>query len=163
MTFASFNLLFPIVVAIHNFEEYRGYEDFVRGYPTWLAEKLTRKVVGWAAILLTLAVTALAVATYFYQNDVVLMVSKIAIIGLGLNSLGHCFLSLKRRALVPGTVSGALLVLPYSVIAVFMMQSNLKDSLQALFGYAAIGAIVAPIAIGLSLWMGYLLARPQRK
>ena len=114
-------------------------------------------------MLLTLAVTALAVGTYFYQNAVLLMVSKVAIIGLGLNCLGHCFLSLKRRALVPGTLSGALLVLPYSVIAVFMMQSNLKDSLQALFGYAAIGAIVAPIAIGLFLLMGYLVARPDRK
>ena len=163
MTFAAFNLLFPIVVAIHNFDEYRGYEDFVRSYPAWLAEKLTRKVVGWAAILLTLAVTALAVGTYFYQNAVLLMVSKVAIVGLGLNCLGHCFLSLKRRALVPGTLSGALLVLPYSVVAVFMMESSLKDSLQAVFGYAAIGAIVAPIAIGLFLLMGYLVGRPHRR
>ena len=163
MTFAAFNLLFPIVVAIHNLDEYRDYGDFIRSYPGWLADKLTRKVVGWAAILLTLAITALAVATFFYQNGVLLMVSKVAIIGLGLNCLGHCFLSLKRRALVPGTLSGALLVLPYSVIAVFMMQSNLKDSLQALFGYAAICAIVAPIAIGLFLLMGYLVARPHRK
>ena len=102
-------------------------------------------------------------ATYFYQNGALLMVSKIAIIGLGLNCLGHCFLSLKRRAPVPGTLSGALLVLPYSVVAVFMMQSTLKDSLQALFGYAAIGAIIAPMAIGVFLLIGYLLARPQRK
>jgi hypothetical protein len=163
MTFAVFNLLLPIVVAVHSIDEYRGYEDFVRSYPAWLAEKLTRNVVGWAAILLTLAVTALAVATYFYQNDVLLMASKIAIIGLGLNCIGHCFLSLKRRALVPGTLSGAILVLPYSVIAVSMMLTDLRDSFLDLFGYAAIGAIGTPIAIGAFLWTGYLLAHAGKK
>ena len=163
MTFAAFNLLFPIVVAIHNIDEYRGYTDFVRSYPAWLAEKLTRRVIGWAAILLTLAVTALAVATYFYQNDVLLMASKIAIIGLALNCVGHCFLSLKRRALVPGTLSGAILVLPYSAIAVSMMRIDLRDSFMGLLGYAAFGVIATPLAIGAFLWMGYVLARPRRK
>jgi hypothetical protein len=162
MTFAAFNLLFPIVVAVHNTDEYRGYEDFIRSYPGWLAEKLTRGVVGRAAILLTLTITALAVATYFYQNDVLLMASKIAIIGLALNCIGHCLFSLKRRALVPGTLSGMVLVLPYSVIAVLMMKTNLQDSFLALFGYAAIGAVIIPISIGSFLWIGYLLARPGR-
>jgi hypothetical protein len=162
MTFASFNLLFPIVVAIHNIDEYRGYSDFVRSYPTWLADKLTRKVVGRAAILLTLAVSVLAVLTYFYQSDVLLTVSKIAIIGLALNCIGHCILSLKRRALVPGSLSGAILVLPYSVIALVLMRTNFNDSYIAVFGYAAIGAIVAPITIGAFLWIGYLSARSRK-
>jgi Protein of unknown function with HXXEE motif len=163
MSFVAFNLLFPIVVAVHNLDEYRGYTDFVRSYPAWLAERLTHRVLGWAAILLTLAVTALAVVTYFYQNDVLLTVSKIAIIGLALNCLGHCFLSLKRRAFVPGVLSGAILVLPYSVIAVFMMRADFRDSFIGLFGYAAVGAIATPLAIGAFLWMGYLLAGPRRE
>jgi hypothetical protein len=162
MTFAAFNLLFPIVVAVHNIDEYRGYDDFVRSYPGWLAVILTRQVVARAAVLLTLTVTALAVATYFYQNDVLLMASKIAIIGLALNCVGHCLLSLKRRALVPGTLSGMVLVLPYSVIAVLIMRTNLQDSFLAIFGCAAIGAIMVPIAIGSFLWLGYLLARPRK-
>ena len=70
MSFVAFNLLFPIVVAVHNIDEYRGYTDFVRSYPSWLAKKLTRRVLGWAAILLTLAVTALAVATYIFIRTV---------------------------------------------------------------------------------------------
>jgi hypothetical protein len=163
MSFTAFNLLFPIVVAVHNLDEYCGYTDFVRSYPSWLAERLTRKVLGRATILLTLAVTALAVATYFYQNDVLLAVSKIAIIGLALNCLGHCLLSLKRRALVPGVLSGAVLVLPYSVVAVSLMRTDFRDSLISFFGYAAVGAIATPVAIGTFLWMGYLLAGPRRK
>jgi len=163
MTFAAVNLLLPIVVALHNFEEYRGYEDFVRSYPAWLAEKLTRTVVGCAAILLTLAVTVLAVATYFYQSEVLLTASKVAIIGLALNCLGHCFLSLTRRKLVPGTLSGAIIVLPYSVIAIILMRTNLQDSFLALFGYAAVGAIVTPVAIGLFLWIGYILVLPSKE
>jgi hypothetical protein len=162
MTFPVLTLLFPIVVAVHSLDEYRGYADFVRSYPAWLAEKLTRPVMLRAAILLILTVTALAAATYFYQNEVLLMVSKIAILGLALNCIGHCFLSLKRLALVPGTLSGIILVLPYSVIAVFTMRTDLRDSALALFGYAAIGAIITPVVIGLFLWIGYLLARPWK-
>ena len=39
MSFAALNLLFPVVVAVHNLDEYRGYTDFVRSYPLWLAER----------------------------------------------------------------------------------------------------------------------------
>ena len=162
MSFALFNLLFPVVVAIHNFDEYRGYKDFVRSYPTWLAEKLTRRVVGCAAILLTLAVSALVVLTWFFQNEVLLIASKVAIIGLALNCVGHCILSIKRRALVPGTLSGAILVLPYSAIAIFLMRSNLHDSFVALFGYAAVGVIATPAAIGAFLWASYGLMRSRK-
>jgi hypothetical protein len=163
MTFAAVNLLFPVVVALHNFEEYHGYADFVRSYPAWLAEKLTRRVVGWAAILLTLTVTALAVATYFYRTEVLLAIAKIAIIGLALNCLGHCILSITRRRVVPGTLSGAVIVLPYSLIAIMLMRTNLQDSFLALFGYAAVGAIVTPVAIGLFLWLSYVLVHNRKK
>jgi len=162
MTFTAFNLLFPIVVAIHNIDEYRGYTDFVRSYPTWLAKKLTRRVVGRAAILLTLAISVLAVLTYFYQTDVLLTLSKIAIIGLALNCVGHCILAVKRRALVPGTLSAAILVLPYAAIALALMRTNFNDSYMAVFGYAASGAIAAPVAIGAFLWIGYVSDRSRR-
>jgi hypothetical protein len=79
------------------------------------------------------------------------------------NCLGHCFLSLKRHALVPGTLSGAVLVLPYSVIAIFLMRTDFRDSFLGLFGYAAIGAIATPVAIAAFLWLGYLLAGLRRE
>jgi hypothetical protein len=159
MAFVDFILLFPVVLAIHNFDEYRGYDDFVRAYPAWLAQKLTRRVVGRAAILLTLAITVLVVLTYIYRSDLLLTLSKIAIVALGLNCVGHCLFSIKRHAFVPGTLSGLTLALPYSVIAVVMMGTSLGDSSWLLFAYATIGAVLTPIAIGAFLWISYALSR----
>jgi len=45
MTFAAVNLLFPVVLAIHNFDEYSRCDDFIRAYHPRLGEKLaTRRV-----------------------------------------------------------------------------------------------------------------------
>jgi hypothetical protein len=38
MTFVALNLLFPIVLAIHNVDEYSRYDDFIRAYHPRLSE-----------------------------------------------------------------------------------------------------------------------------
>jgi hypothetical protein len=68
MTLVNFSLLFPVVLAVHNIDEYNRYDDFVRSYPSWLAQKLTRPIVRWAAVLLTLAAAVLVALTYFYRS-----------------------------------------------------------------------------------------------
>jgi hypothetical protein len=155
MTLVNFALLFPVVLAIHNIDEYVRYDDFLRSYPSWFAKKLTRPIVRRAAVLLTLAAAVLVALTYFNRSDVLITISKVAIIALGLNGIGHCLLSLKNRAVLPGTLSAIVLVLPYSAIAVMMMLINSGDSSWSLLRYAAIGAVVAPIVIGSVLTVSY--------
>jgi hypothetical protein len=167
MTFVAVNLLFPVVLAIHSFEEYSRYDDFIRAYHPRLGKKLaTRRVFRDALILLTLAAAVSGALTYAYKSAVLLAISKIAIFALLLNALGHCILSLKRRELLPGTLSAVALVLPYSAVAIVIMRASLGDSFWSLFRDAMLGLILAPLAIlsllGISYGLSRLTADPQK-
>ncbi|MGC9292817.1 MAG: HXXEE domain-containing protein [Acidobacteriaceae bacterium] len=160
MTFDALDLLFPIILAIHNIDEYSCYDDFVRAFHPRLAKKLTtRRVIRDAAILLTLAVAVLGALTYVYKGAVLTMISKVAIFALLLNGIGHCVLSIKRRALVPGTLSAVALVLPYSVIAIVIMRTSTGDTFRSLFCYALFGALSIPLAVLSFLWISYGLSQ----
>ncbi len=96
MTFIVVYLLFPLVLAIHNVDEYSRHGDFVRIYHSRLAAKLTSSsAIKLALIWLTLAAAVLSVLTYAYPHPLLLMVARIALFALMLNGLGHGILSLK--------------------------------------------------------------------
>lgn len=159
MTFIAINLLCPAVLAIHNIDEYSSYDDFVRTYHSRLVTKLTtRRVVRNAAILLTLAVAVLTWLTYIRQSAILVTLSKVAVFAIMLNGIGHCVLSLKRRKLASGTLSGVALVMPYSLLAIAAMRSNLGDSFSSLLPYAIYGALAIPVATLSFLWISYGLA-----
>jgi hypothetical protein len=115
---------------------------------------------------LTLAAAVSGALTYAYKSAVLLAISKIAIFALLLNALGHCILSLKRRELLPGTLSAVALVLPYSAVAIVIMRASLGDSFWSLFRDAMLGLILAPLAIlsllGISYGLSRLTADPQK-
>ena len=160
MTFLVLSLLLPVVLAIHNFDEYARYDGFVRIYHSRLPERVTtRRVVRNAAILLTLAVAALGALTYTNRSPFLVALSKVTIFALLVNGIGHCITSLKRRTLVPGTLTAITLVLPYSVIALVVMRTNLGDSGWSLLRYAAFGALAIPLATISFLWLGYGVSR----
>jgi len=162
MTFPALMLLFPIVLGIHNTEEYLRFDDFIRTYHSRLPAKLTtRCVVRNAAILLTVAAAVLAALTYLQRAQALFAVSRVAILALMLNAVGHCALSLKKHAVTPGTVSAVALILPYSVVSVVVMHTQLGDSLALLVFSAAVGAVATPLAVALSLGIGYLCCRFQ--
>ena len=160
MTFDAFNLLFPVILAIHNIDEYARHDDFFLAHHSRLAKKLTtRRVIRDAAILLTLTVALLDVLTYVCKADVLMTISKISIFALMINGIGHCVLSLRRGTMLPGTLSAATLVLPYSVIAMVVMRTNLGDSSWSLLRFAAFGALAAPLVIIFFLWISYGIFR----
>jgi hypothetical protein len=126
-------LLFPVVLAIHNIDEYSHYEDFVRAYRLPIARKLaTRPVVRNAATPLTLTVGVLDALTYVDKSSALMKVSKMAISAIVLNGIGHCILSVKRRTLAPGALSAVVLVLPYSALSIVVMRTSSGDSFFSL-------------------------------
>ena len=156
MSFTALNLLFPVVLAVHNLEEYSRYDDFVRAFHArWPAKFTARPVMRDAAVLLTLAVAVLDGLTYFYKGAVLVALSETAIFALMLNGAGHCILSLKRRSLIPGTLSAVALVLPYSAIAVASMRTSRGDSIRSLLVYAVLGGLATPVAVALFLSISY--------
>jgi len=160
MTFAALNLLSPLVLAAHNADEYRRYEDFVREYHGRLPAKLaSRSVMRNAAILLPIAAAAIAVPAYLWRAPTLMTIARIAIFALMLNAIGHCALSLKRRSMLPGTHSAIALVLPYSSVCVFVMRTQLADSWWFLVRCAALGAVAVPLAVFSSLSISYGISR----
>jgi hypothetical protein len=153
-------LSLPLVMAVHNLDEYAKHEDFVDAYHPRLSKKLTaRPVIRNAVVLLTASVAALAGLAYMYEGGVAGTVCKVAVFALLLNAISHCVLSLKRRRVLPGTLSAALLVLPYSVVAVVIMRFECGDSYAFLALLVALGALTVPLAIALFLGLGYAMSR----
>jgi hypothetical protein len=153
-------LLLPLVLAVHNVDEYAKYEDFVKAYHPRLSKKLTaRPVIRNAVALLTVSVALLAGLAYMYQGGVLRTVCKVAVFALLLNAISHCMLSLKRRRILPGTMSAAVLILPYSVVAIVIMHSECGDSYSFLALLAALGALTVPLATALFLGLGYGMSR----
>jgi Protein of unknown function with HXXEE motif len=164
MAFDWINLLLPVVLAVHNADEYARYDDFVNAYHPRLAKKLTsRPVIRSAAILLTLFVALQAGLAYVYKGGILLASCKVAIFALLLNAISHCVLSLKRRRILPGTLSAVLLVMPYSVAAIVIMRAGFGDSYSYLLLLAALGAITVPLAVILFLWIGYGISQLEAR
>ena len=99
MTFAGLNLLFPVVLAIHNADEYSRYDEFVGAYQGRLARKLTaRPAVRNAATLLTLSAAVLDMLTYVSQSYRWMAIARVAVFALMFNGLGHCVSSFFSEA-----------------------------------------------------------------
>lgn len=164
MAFDSINLLLPVVLAVHNFDEYAEYDAFVEAYHPRLARKLTsRPVIRDAVILLTVFVAVLTGLAYFFKGGVFAAMCKVAIFALLLNAISHCVLSLKRRRILPGTWSAVLLILPYSIVAITIMRNDFGDSYPHLLLLAALGAITVPLTIIAFLWLGYGIDQLQAR
>ena len=153
-------LFFPVVLAIHNLDEYSRYEEFVRIYHTRLPIRLTaRRTIFWAAATLTAAAIFICVGAVVSKSQVLLLISKASICALMLNAVSHCLLSLKRGRWLPGTRSACILVLPYSVIALIVMGTSGGDSPVSMLRYALLGAVTIPLAVVGSLLVGSGIAR----
>jgi hypothetical protein len=155
-------VLLPLLVAVHNADEYARYDDFVRAYHSqFLAKQVSRPALRNTLIAVTLFVTAIAGLAYVHKGGVYVVLCNITIFAFMENAIGHCVLSLKRRTVVPGTVSAAMLVLPYSVVAIASMRADLAASNSSLLLFAACGAVAMPLFTAGFLWLGYGISRLQ--
>jgi len=157
-------VLLPLLVAVHNVDEYARYDDFVRAYHSrFLAKRVSRPAMRNTLIAVTLFVAVIAGLAYVHKGGVYVVLCNITILAFMENAIGHCVLSLKRRTLVPGTLSAAVLVLPYSIVAIASMRADLASSYSSLLLLAVCGAVAMPLFIIGFIWLGYGIARLQIK
>lgn len=164
ITFPALYLVLPVVLAVHNVDEYRRYDEFVQVYQGRIpARFITRDVLRNALTLLTFIAAVISIVTYFFRTEVLISLSKIAVFALMLNAIGHCIQSLSKRRMTPGTLSAITLVLPYSIVAIMVMRSQLGDSVSSLLEFALLGAITIPLVSGIFIFSGYGLSRIANK
>ena len=73
--------------------------------------------------LLTMFAAVQAGLALIYRDSMFVAMCKIAIFAMLLNAVTHCVMSLRRGRILPGTWSAALLVLPYSIVAIVFMRA----------------------------------------
>ena len=150
----------PLLVAVHNVDEYARYEDFVRAYHSrFLAKWMSGPAMRSTLIAVTLFVAVIAGLAYVHRGGVYAALCNITIFAFAENAIGHCVLSLKRRTLIPGTISSTVLVLPYSIVAIALMRADPASSYSTLLFFAACGAVAIPLFIIGFLWLGYRISR----
>ena len=163
MTFRTLNLCFPLVLAIHNAEEYLHGDAFAAVWPlSFLHERGTRRILRNALLLLTAGAALTSAATYISRDKRLLTLSRAATFALLLNALGHGAASLVRRRWQPGTVSAVFLVLPYSAAAIAAMRVPRQDMSRFLFRSGLLGAMTLPLATAGFLAISFGLARVER-
>lgn len=141
-------LLLPVVLAVHNAEEFAQYDRFARTFQGRMPIALrTRTVGGGAMLLVTVAAAALARAARSKENGPARAAVKVAVFAVVWNALGHSVLSLRERALLPGTATALLVVLPYGVLAVHAMREQDGDSGRRLLFFALAGAVALPTVV----------------
>lgn len=114
-------------------------------------------------VAVTVFVAVIAGLAYIHKGGIYVALCSITILAFMENAIGHCVLSLKRRTLIPGTLSAAVLVLPYSIVAIAAMRADLASSYSSLLLFAACGAAAMPLFIVGFLWLGYGISRLQIK
>ncbi len=163
MTFRALNLCLPMVLAVHNAEEYLRYDAFLTSVPAGVMRKfVARRVLRNALLLLTASAALSSTATYIYDDKRLIILSRAAIFALLLNGLGHIAASLVRQRCEPGTVSAVLLILPYSAAAMVAMRVPRQDRPRFLLRYGVLGAATLFLASAGFLSISYGLVRAER-
>ena len=163
MSFRAINLFFPVVLAIHNVEEYAGFDEFARSYQCSPIEKImTRPVMRGALLMLTAGAAVNSAATFKADRGMPCVLSRVGTFSLLFNAVGHCLLCFVRRRSAPGTVSSILVILPYSALAVAAMLTPRKKRRSFLVRYAVLGAISLPVITISSLIVSYALLKAVR-
>ena len=166
MNVATLSLFYPVILGIHNAEEYLRYNDFVRAHRGRVtARLLARPVIRNAGVLLTLAATVLCVLVWLRGSDLLIEAFVVAVFALMLNAFGHVAMTLRQRAITPGTISAVALVLPYSVWVIVAFRTSTGASWMSLLGTAGLGLLAIPLAVTVFLLLGYsawLIQEPSR-
>ena len=160
MSFGAISVALAVAFAVHNFEEWRGLDSFLRTFHARLDVRLKdRFVFAFALTFLSVAVLALAVVDWVWDPAPVRFLCRVIVLGILLNAVWHCALSLYRRQLVPGTVSALFLIIPLAAAALYAMHRDFGDTVGALGLYALLSLLMLPVAIYGSLWAGYAARR----
>jgi hypothetical protein len=152
MSFPALYLLFPVVLAIHNLDEYFASKHRTQqSRPSWLIRNFQSEVVRLAMILLTVASVVVAVLNYVQRDGKLTTIAELSVFALLFNAIGHLILSLKARSFTAGTRSALIFVLPYSVLAIAAIRRGLGLSAAALWPVAIAGLVALPVAILVAL------------
>ena len=162
MNIYELGLLFPVILGIHNAEEYFYHGDFIHTYPSRVARFLSKQVIRTAMVLLTLTAAIVSALAWGYRASWLLDISIVADFALMLNAFSHIGRSIRRRSLTPGLLSAVCLVLPYSAAVMATLRLSEGMSWEEIARLVALGIPTIPLAVAIFLALGYALSFVKR-
>lgn len=160
MRFAELMLALPAVLAVHHLDEVRGADSFVTLYKRVLGARFgDPRVFKMALILIPIATVVLVVSNAMRGGAELRLLCEVAVFAMLVNAIGHGGQSLARRTLLPGTVSGLVVIMPFCVVAVAVMRAEFGAAAGSLLLYAVLGLFAIPLVVAVSLVAGYGLTR----
>lgn len=158
MKTTAFGLLLPAIMILHNTEEYRSFERFKNVYLKSIDEKLRKKSVFlYALAILTISAAGICVANYFIGSRTSQIATTLVMIALLFNGVQHCTFSLWYRKMLPGTVSGLFLMIPYSLIYLILLENEIKFGFFDFVSWSLLSIIFMILLIRISFRIGYFL------
>ncbi len=152
------SLLLPILFIIHNIEEYRHFSEFRTFYLKKVNEKLRhKKVFLFALLFLSFVVSGICISNFYIKNSSIQLATTIVTLSLFLNAIQHCLSSLRVRKILPGTVSTALLLIPYTVSYFLFLEKEISFNTLDFIQWVILSGGVMIFSIYISLWVGYCL------
>lgn len=154
---AALGLLIPVILTVHNAEEYFAFKVFKRFYLKFLNKKLqNRTVFLYAICILTLFASVICISNYFLKSKSTQLLTTIVVISLLLNGIQHCISSLRAREFLPGTFSSLLLLIPYSLIYLEFLQREIRFGLVDLLFWCLLAALFMIASIYASFRIGHI-------
>ena len=135
--------LLPALAAIHNLEEYAGFEGFARRHGLPVSRRQLQVALG-AATLLPLALTLLALRSP--KQSRMMQYGLVPPAAFAVNAISHIGLSLGFREYAPGTATALLFNVPYAI---------------AVYRRAVADGYLTPRQCRAVLWWGATLMAPS--
>jgi hypothetical protein len=151
-SFRALYLAFPIVLGMHNWDEWIDAKRLSGSSHRWLPSKyLGGDVVRFAMISLVFASAAVAVLNYLVSSEKLATLAELSLFALLFNAIGHVLMSMTARARTPGMRSAAFLVLPYSATAIAVAAQGSGRQALGLWRVALAGLVALPVMIVIAL------------
>jgi Protein of unknown function with HXXEE motif len=159
-SFRALYLAYPIVLGVHHWDEWLEAKRLrASSHPWSLSTYFGSDVARFAMVLLVFASAAVALLNYIVSSARLVTLAELSVFALLFNAIGHLLMSMTARTRTPGVRSAALLVLPYTTVAIVVAaQGSGRQSLE-LWRVALAALVALPTAIAIALAIAMVARR----
>lgn len=153
-----FTWALPLIFILHNMEEYIYYDQFSEKFSKLAVMELNNRIIFlYAILILSLFVTVVLFVNYFYQSKISHFLVIIVFLAIFINGLQHCLDSLLEKRVLPGTVTSALFIIPFSLYALIKVKGEIFTRIEDILTYIIAALLMMHFAILISLWCGFFI------
>ncbi len=151
-------LLLPIVIFFHGAEEYASFDEFKKTSPFFIDKRFHHRQVFLYALLIIQAIVTLVGVWYYLTGSITLdLMTTIVVLAFLINGFQHVCSSLWHRKVLPGTISSILLIIPFGIGYLVILEKEMHYGIVSIFFLSVISLVLTFLLIHSALLIGYFL------